>query len=73
MPINWSHGELFCVQRSNEEHERCLQHDAFCYMLANYTIGQRERTRVRVAMSETELLGADFFISFLFRRVLKAS
>lgn len=72
MPINWKDSEQFCMQGGDEEHERYLQRDAFCYMLANNTIKQREGTKVLVTMSETELLEADFFISFLLRRALKA-
>lgn len=71
MPVNWDNCEEFSVRRSDEEHERFLQHDAFCYMLSNNTMKGREQTKVLTTLSEDELLAADYFLSFLFRRALE--
>jgi hypothetical protein len=70
MPINWYHSEVFVVQRSDNEHERYLQSEAFCYMLSNSTLSGREQTKVLTMLTEEELLNAKYFLSFLFRRAL---
>lgn len=70
MPVHWDNCEEFSERRSDEEHERFLQRDAFCYMLSNNTMKGREQTKVLTTMSEEELLAADYFLSFLFRTAL---
>jgi glycosyltransferase involved in cell wall biosynthesis/Flp pilus assembly protein TadD len=70
MPIAWNRSEELAIQRSDEGHERLLKRDAFCYMLSNNTIEGREQTKILTVLSEEELLKADYFISFLFRRAL---
>ena len=70
MPVNWSRDEEFGIRRSDADHERYAREDAFCYMLSNNTIKGRAETQALMTMSETDILSADFFISFLFRRTL---
>ncbi len=70
MPIYWGRSEEFCIRRSDTEHESFLQRDALCYMLANNTIKGNEQTRILTTLSKEELLRADYFLSFLFRRAL---
>jgi hypothetical protein len=70
MPIHWNRCEEFCIRRSEEEHKSFLRHDSLCYMLTNNTIKQREQTKILTTLSEEELLKADYFISFLFRKAL---
>jgi hypothetical protein len=70
MPISWNESERLCIRRSDEEHERYFQHDAFCYMLSNNTIKSRHQTQVLCYMPESHLLIDHYFISFLFRKSL---
>jgi hypothetical protein len=70
MPISWSESERLCIRRSDEEHERYFQQNAFCYMLSNNTIKRRHQTQVLCYMPESHLLKEHYFISYLFRKSL---
>lgn len=70
MPVAWNESERLCVRRSDEEHQRHLQPDAFCYMLSNNTISSRHQTQVLCYVPESHLLIDHYFISFLFRKSL---
>lgn len=70
MPIAWQASEQFCVRRSDEEHERYLEREAFCYLLSNNTIMSRHQTQMLGYMPEADILKDHYFISFLFRRSL---
>lgn len=70
MPVSWVDSALFCVRRSDAEHERHLAHGAYCYMLSNNTIKNRDATRIVPYMPEYYLLEERYFLSFLLRRSL---
>jgi len=70
MPIAWNESEQLCVRRSDDEHERYFEPQAFCYMLSNRTISSRHQTQVLCYIPESHLLIEHYFISFLFRKSL---
>lgn len=73
MPISWVESALFCVRRSDEEHERHLAQDAYCYMLSNNTLRSRQATRMVYYMPDYLLLEERYFLSFLLRKSLSRS
>lgn len=72
MPVGWHESEKLVVERDDDEHQKCFNPDAFCYMLSNQTIKSREETQSLCQMDRGQLLGGHMFLSFVLRKALAA-
>lgn len=72
MPLCWTASAQLAVRRSDDEHEKSLQPEAWCYMLSHNTIKSRVETRTLCLLPESQLLNDNFFLSYLFRQSLGA-